>query len=83
MATTQPGPAWANPSLNQQHSSTSTSSEGNMAAMQQQMENEFFAPMSTLDEPVRETIMRDVRAVGSKLKVVLLPMDKSVRIMII
>jgi hypothetical protein len=54
-----------------------------MAAMQQQMENEFFAPMSTLDEPVRETIMRDVRAVGSKLKVVLLPMDKSVRIMII
>ena len=79
MATTQQqpgGPAWANPGLNTQQSSMSTASGGNAA----QMENEFFAPLSTLDEPVRETIMRDVRAVGSKLKVVLLPMDKSVRV---
>ena len=84
MATTQEqqqqqlgGPAWANPGLNTQQSSMSTASGGASAA---QMENEFFAPLSTLDEPVRETIMRDVRAVGSKLKVVLLPMDKSVRV---
>ena len=84
MATTQQqqqqqlgGPTWANPGLNTQQSSMSTASGGDNAA---QMENEFFAPLSTLDEPVRETIMRDVRAVGSKLKVVLLPMDKSVRV---
>eukprot|EP00529_Nitzschia_sp_RCC80_P032792 CAMPEP_0113482212 /NCGR_PEP_ID=MMETSP0014_2-20120614/22802_1 /TAXON_ID=2857 /ORGANISM="Nitzschia sp." /LENGTH=232 /DNA_ID=CAMNT_0000375721 /DNA_START=95 /DNA_END=789 /DNA_ORIENTATION=+ /assembly_acc=CAM_ASM_000159 len=69
------GPTWANPGLNTQQSSMSTASGGNNAA---QMENDFFAPLSTLDEPVRETIMRDVRAVGSKLKVVLLPMDKSI-----
>mmetsp|Transcript_4774 Transcript_4774/g.12129 ORF Transcript_4774/g.12129 Transcript_4774/m.12129 type:complete len:253 (+) Transcript_4774:130-888(+) len=80
MATTQQqqqpgGPTWANPGLNTQQSSMSTASGGNNAA---QMENEFFAPLSTLDEPVRETIMRDVRAVGSKLKVVLLPMDRSI-----
>lgn len=40
-------------------------------------ESEFFAPVSTLDEPIRETIMRDVRSVASKLKVVLLPMERS------
>lgn len=33
-------------------------------------------PVCTLDEPVRETIMRDVRAVGSKLRVVMLPLDR-------
>lgn len=43
-----------------------------------QQESEFFAPLSTLDEPVRETIMRDVRSVASKLRVVLLPMDRTV-----
>ena len=41
-------------------------------------EAEFFAPLSTLDEPVRETIMRDVHSVASKLKVVMLPMDRTV-----
>jgi hypothetical protein len=35
-------------------------------------------PYSTLDEPVRETIMRDVRAVADKLRVVVLPLDTSV-----
>ena len=61
------GPQWANPNGN-------TPSQ----QQQQQQEQEFFAPLSTLDEPVKETIMRDVRSVGSKLKVVLLPMDRSV-----
>ena len=78
------GPQWANPNgvpaqqqqqpqLQQQ--TTSTIAGGSV----QQHESEFFAPLSTLDEPVMETIMRDVRSVGSKLKVVLLPMERSVR----
>lgn len=33
-------------------------------------------PYSTLDEPIRETIMRDIRSVTTKLKVVLLPLQK-------
>eukprot|EP00586_Coscinodiscus_wailesii_P020090 CAMPEP_0172495104 /NCGR_PEP_ID=MMETSP1066-20121228/64144_1 /TAXON_ID=671091 /ORGANISM="Coscinodiscus wailesii, Strain CCMP2513" /LENGTH=199 /DNA_ID=CAMNT_0013266575 /DNA_START=187 /DNA_END=783 /DNA_ORIENTATION=+ len=33
-------------------------------------------PVCTLDEPVSETIMRDVRAVASKLRVVMLPLDR-------
>lgn len=41
-------------------------------------ENALFQPYSTLDEPVLETIMRDVRAVASKLKVVMLPLDRTV-----
>ena len=61
------GPPWANPD-------TSRSD----AVMQ---EIEFFSPLSTLDEPVIETIMRDVRAVGSKLKVVMLPMERNVSLL--
>lgn len=63
MAMNNGGPQWASP-------------EAPVGVSQQ--EAEFFAPLSTLDEPVRETIMRDVRSVASKLKVVLLPMDRSV-----
>ena len=59
------GPAWANPNPQP------------LQATQQ--EEEFFAPLSTLDEPIMETIMRDVRAVSSKLKVVMLPLDSAVR----
>ena len=63
---TSGGPQWANP-------------DGTPASVDvSQQESEFFAPLSTLDEPVRETIMRDVRSVASKLRVVLLPMDRSV-----
>lgn len=40
--------------------------------------NELLTPVSTLDEPVGVTIMRDVRAVGAKLRAVLLPLDRSV-----
>lgn len=36
-------------------------------------------PYSTLDEPIRETIMRDVDSVVAKIKVVLMPLKKSVR----
>mmetsp|Transcript_13927 Transcript_13927/g.18179 ORF Transcript_13927/g.18179 Transcript_13927/m.18179 type:complete len:283 (+) Transcript_13927:65-913(+) len=42
----------------------------------EQHEAELFSPLCTLDEPVRETIMRDVNAVFAKLKVVLIPMDR-------
>jgi len=38
----------------------------------------LLAPASTLDEPVSETIMRDVRAVGAKLRAVLIPLDRTV-----
>jgi protein YIPF6 len=38
----------------------------------------LFSAYSTLDEPVIETIMRDVRAVGAKLRIVLLPMDRTI-----
>lgn len=45
---------------------------------QQQQDGDFLTqPFSTLDEPVRETIMRDVRSVASKIKVVLLPLNKT------
>ena len=37
----------------------------------------LLEPYSTLEEPVLETIMRDVRAVHAKLKVVMLPLDRS------
>jgi hypothetical protein len=65
------GPQWANPNGTPQPPTVSHGAS--------QQEQEFFAPLSTLDEPVRETIMRDVRSVASKLKVVMLPMDRTVR----
>jgi hypothetical protein len=73
------GPQWANPhgipshQQRQQQMNTNTNTNLNSHG-----EEEFFAPLSTLDEPVMETIMRDVRSVASKLKVVMLPLDQSV-----
>lgn len=40
--------------------------------------DELLAPVSTLDEPVKETIMRDVKAVGAKLRAVMIPLDRNV-----
>jgi len=71
------GPQWANPNVSQQQQQQQQTQT--QATTTQQHEEEFFAPLSTLDEPVMDTIMRDVRSVGSKLKVVLLPMERSVR----
>jgi hypothetical protein len=68
-------PAWANPDgspmqqQQQQQQQTIISNED--------VNNIMLAPFSTLDEPVIETIMRDVRAVGTKLKVVMLPLDRN------
>jgi len=59
------GPAWANPNA---PTPSATQDIGNDILLQ---------PYSTLEEPVLETIMRDVRAVGNKLKVVMLPLDRS------
>lgn len=59
------GPAWANPNA---PTPETTQDIGNDVLLE---------PYSTLEEPVMETIMRDVRAVASKLKVVMLPLDRS------
>lgn len=74
------GPQWANPNGNvplQQQQQKQLQQHTAIPTTAQQHEDAFFAPVSTLDEPVMETIMRDVRSVGSKLKVVLLPMERS------
>jgi len=77
------GPQWANPNVSQQQQPQQQQQQQQQqqyipaATIQQNAQDEFFAPLSTLDEPVMETIMRDVRSVGSKLKVVLLPMERS------
>jgi len=63
-----PAPAWANPNGRPTQPIVEISDEG---------VNELLEPFSTLDEPVSETIMRDVRAVGSKLRVVMLPLDRN------
>ncbi len=87
-ASTSAAPSWANVSstskncpvpIEDYHGSTSTSRPpqaalgGGGGGM-----DELLAPVSTLDEPVMETIMRDVRAVGAKLKCVLIPLDRNV-----
>lgn len=61
-------PAWGNPATNTAPSSVITDEDVN---------NVLLEPYSTLDEPVFETIMRDVRAVGLKLKIVMLPLDRA------
>lgn len=73
--TTTAGPAWSNP--HETPSSTSVSVTQQPQQTQQQEDPAAFLsqPYSTLDEPVIETIMRDVRAVSSKLKVVLMPLS--------
>jgi hypothetical protein len=38
----------------------------------------FVPTLATLDEPIKVTIMRDVLEVATKLKVVMLPLDKNV-----
>ena len=77
-------PAWANPSgaaptLQPSEAAPSWAQPQQapaMAVTADQHMAELFRPYSTLDEPVRETIMRDVRAVYAKLKIVLRPLDR-------
>lgn len=57
-------PSWANPHAPVSH-------------IQEDIGNDILLqPYSTLEEPIIETIMRDVKAVGRKLKVVMLPLDR-------
>lgn len=77
MANQSSGPAWATTAPNrpepiEDHTGNSSQSGSGM--------DELLAPVSTLDEPVSETIMRDVRAVGGKLRAVLIPLDRSVSV---
>ena len=76
------GPAWADASapnrpapVEDHHGNASSTIGGSGTGM-----DELLAPVSTLDEPVKETIMRDVRAVGAKLRAVLIPIDRTVRV---
>jgi len=70
-------PQWADASAPQGGMSGQMSSTGGTGDANAH-ENALFQPYSTLDEPVRETILRDVRAVVAKLKVVMLPLDRTV-----
>ena len=70
-------PQWADPSISMGGQMGGQMNSGDMSAGAH--ESALFQPYSTLDEPVLETIMRDVRAVASKLKVVMLPLDRTVR----
>lgn len=51
-----------------------------VAALQEQENSDDFLsrPFSTLDEPIKDTIMRDVTSVWSKLKVVVMPLKRTV-----
>ncbi|EJK74232.1 hypothetical protein THAOC_04101 [Thalassiosira oceanica] len=63
--------AAARPAVVEDHTGSSSSPAPSGA-------DELLEPYSTLDEPVRETIMRDVRAVGVKLRAVMMPLDRRV-----
>eukprot|EP00956_Cyclotella_meneghiniana_P026158 scaffold55883_cov29-Cyclotella_meneghiniana.AAC.1 len=65
-------PSWANTANSSRPPPVEDTGNSSSSGM-----DELLAPVSTLDEPVSETIMRDVRAVGGKLKAVLLPLDRS------
>jgi hypothetical protein len=67
-------PNWANATHSQQPQMQTQVVQQQVV---QQHEEELFGAYSTLDEPVMETIMRDVHAVASKLKIVLQPLDRS------
>lgn len=70
-------PQWADPSM----SSAQPQMGGQMGMNAANAHEEaLFQPYSTLDEPVLDTIMRDVHAVVAKLKIVMLPLDRTVRI---
>jgi hypothetical protein len=67
-------PAWSNP-----HADPYSVQEIHAVSNQDDDDPDAFLtrPYSTLTEPVSETIMRDVRSVWTKLKVVLMPLQKS------
>ncbi|CAB9503576.1 Protein YIPF6 [Seminavis robusta] len=74
-------PQWADPSISSMPggmmSGTMGSTDPSMGMGAGGHQEALFQPYSTLDEPVMETIMRDVQSVVSKLKVVMLPLDRA------
>jgi protein YIPF6 len=69
-------PAWANPHAQVQQQQQpkqqlQSPTPATTTTTAQQHEAELFSKYSTLDEPVIETIMRDVRAVTTKLSLIL------------
>jgi len=71
-------PGWANANAPASHTIGGIE-EAPFQDDQEKLKTDDFLlePYSTLDEPVMETIMRDARGVWTKLKVVLLPLDKN------
>lgn len=82
MSTAAPPPSWATPQPQQQQQAVVQTMAAPPVPSPTHLNNgsatnELMQPYSTLDEPVMETIMRDVRAVGAKLRVVMLPLDRN------
>ena len=70
------GPAWLNPDQQQQQQQAQVP----VQVAPEDHEAALFSDKtySTLNEPVRETVMRDIQAVVDKLKIVLKPMDRTI-----
>jgi hypothetical protein len=69
-------PVWANAAPDRTAPAWADTSDVSDTISAVEHESELFKPYSTLDEPIRETILRDVRAVGAKLKIVMQPLDR-------
>jgi len=69
--------AWSNPHLPTTNSIEEIEEPPFEDQGQPNSDDFLLQPFSTLNEPVMETIMRDARAVWTKLRVVLLPLDKN------
>lgn len=70
------GPAWLNP--DQQQAQAPQGLPAELAPEDHEAAIFSDKTYSTLNEPVRETIMRDIQAVIDKLKIVLKPMDRTI-----
>lgn len=76
-------PAWASPAAPSLHSDGTTTTTAAPTSLDvDQHEQALFAKYSTLDEPVYDTIMRDVNSVIAKLRIVMRPLDYSSRSLI-
>uniref|UniRef100_A0A6V2IBS6 Uncharacterized protein n=1 Tax=Ditylum brightwellii TaxID=49249 RepID=A0A6V2IBS6_9STRA len=69
-------PAWSNPGGAASPIDAAPQYSSSAQPPSSDIQEFLTRPYSTLDEPVMETIMRDVKSVASKLRVVLLPLDR-------
>ena len=72
------GPAWLNPDQQQQPNPGAPPAPAMVAPEDHEAALFSDSTYSTLNEPVAETIMRDIRAVMEKLEIVLKPMDRTI-----